>query len=110
VPGAEGYGLRGQRVVGFAGMGDPEKFLQTLIDLGAQVVAFHPFGDHYGYATADIQPILDEAYAVGALPVTTAKDAVRLDPDQRQQVNVLTVSVAWEDESALDGLLGKIGL
>jgi tetraacyldisaccharide 4'-kinase len=109
-PGPEGQGLRGQRVVGFAGIGDPEKFLQTLLDLGAQVVAFHPFGDHYGYGSADIQPILDEAYTVNALPVTTTKDAVRLDPDQRQQVNVLSVGVEWEDEAALDGLLGKIGL
>jgi tetraacyldisaccharide 4'-kinase len=110
VPGVEAQGLRGQRVVGFAGLGDPQKFLETLIDVGAHVVAFHPFGDHYGYGPADIQPILDEAYAVNAVPVTTAKDAVRLDPDQRQQVNVLTVTAAWEDESALDGLLGKIGL
>jgi tetraacyldisaccharide 4'-kinase len=109
-PGAEGYGLRGQRVVAFAGIGDPEKFLETLLGLGAQVVAFHPFGDHYGYGSADIQPILDEAYAVDALPITTAKDAVRLDPDQRQQVNVLTVTAQWQDENALDGLLGKIGL
>ena len=41
-------------------------------------------------ATRAGQPILDEAYAVDAIPVTTTKDAVRLDPDQRQQVNVLT--------------------
>ena len=109
-PGAEGYALRGQRVVAFAGIGDPDKFLETLIGLGAQVVAFHPFGDHYGYATADIQPILDEAYAVDALPVTTAKDAARLDPDQRQQVNVLTVTAVWENEPARDALLEKIGL
>ncbi len=99
--------LRGQRVVAFAGIGEPEKFLNTLLAVGAQVVAFHPFGDHYGYAAADIQPILDEAYAIDALPVTTAKDAVRLDPDQRQQVNVLSVTAEWEDEAALDRLLAK---
>jgi tetraacyldisaccharide 4'-kinase len=107
VPSAEAYGLRGQRVVGFAGIGDPEKFLNTLVGVGAQVIAFHPFADHYGYGASDIQPILDEAYAVGAFPVTTAKDAARLDPDQRQQVNVVTVSVQWADEAALDRLLAK---
>ena len=106
-PGPEWRTLRGQRVVGFAGIGNPENFFNALIDAGAQVVAFHPFSDHYGYAGADIQPMLDEAYAVEALPVTTAKDAVRLDPDQRQQVNVLTVTAEWENESALDALLDK---
>ena len=89
--------LRGQRVVAFAGIGDPQKFFRSLSAAGAQVVATHPFDDHYVFGAADIQPILDEAYALNAIPVTTAKDAVRLTPDQRQQVNVLTVTAEWED-------------
>ncbi len=107
VYGPEWQSLRGQRVVAFAGIGGPDRFLNSLEAVGARVVAFHPFGDHYGYAAADIQPMLDEAYEVGALAVTTDKDAVRLDPDQRQQVNVLTIKAMWEDESALDQLLDK---
>ena len=106
-PGPEWQTLRGQRVVGFAGIGDPEKFFNALVEAGAQVVGFHPFSDHAGYGPADIQPLLDQAYNAEALPVTTAKDAVRLDPDQRQQVNVLTVTAGWEDVSALDALLDK---
>lgn len=98
-------GLRGQRVVAFAGIGDPLKFYRSLVELGAEIAAFHPFDDHYAFETADIQPILDEAYAIGALPVTTEKDAVRLAPDQRQQVNVVAVDVAWEDEAALTQLI-----
>ncbi len=105
--GPEWQALRGQRIVAFAGIGNPNKFLHALQAVGARVVAFHPFGDHYGYAAADIQPMLDEAYALNALPVTTVKDAMRLDPDQRQQVNVLTVKAAWEDVDALDELLAK---
>ncbi len=105
--GPEWRALRDQRVVAFAGIGNPDKFLAALQAVGARVVAFHPFSDHYGYAAADIQPILDEAYAVKALPVTTVKDAVRLDPDQRQQVNVLTVKAEWEDIGAFDALLEK---
>ena len=37
--------------------------------------------------------------------MTTVKDAVRLDPDQRQQVNVLTIKAEWDDVDALDALL-----
>ena len=76
--GPEWMALRGQKVVAFAGIGDPERFHNALQAVGARVVAFHPFGDHYGYAAADIQPMLDEAYALGAIPVTTGKDAVRI--------------------------------
>ncbi len=108
VPGPEHIGLRGQRVVAFAGIGDPRKFFATLRDFGAQVVATHPFADHYAFDVTDVQPILDEAFSLGAIPVTTAKDAVRLAPDQRQQVNVLSVDVAWRDEAALEQLLDRV--
>jgi len=106
--GPEWRALRGQKVVAFAGIGDPERFYNALMGVGARVMAFHPFGDHYGYAAADIQPMLDEAYNVGAIPVTTAKDAVRLDPDQRQQVNVLNITAVFDDVDALDRILKKV--
>ena len=66
------------------------------------------FDDHHEFDAADIQPILDEAYELDALPVTTAKDAVRLSPDQRQQVNVVTVTAVLDDPAALDRLLDSV--
>ena len=76
-PGPEGAMLRGQQVVAFAGRSAiPERFFRhSLNDVGARVMARHPFDDHYVFQSADIQPILDEAFALNALPVTTAKDA-----------------------------------
>lgn len=109
-PGREAQRLRGQNVVAFAGIGRPDKFFATLAALGARVVAVHPFADHFPYRHDDIQPILDEAFQLGALPVTTAKDAVRLPPDQRQQVDVVSVAVRWEDPAALRALLAAKGL
>lgn len=105
VPGPEAALLAGRRVVAFAGIGRPEKFFATVQGLGAHLVACHPFADHRFYAAVDIEPILDEAFALSAIPVTTAKDAVRLPPDQRQQVTVLTVTLAWDDKTALDAVL-----
>jgi tetraacyldisaccharide 4'-kinase len=107
VPGPEWGWLRGQKVVAFAGIGDPFKFFDAVAAMGARIVAVHPFDDHYDYGVADIQPILDEAFSVGAIPVTTAKDAVRLPADQRQQVNVLNIAVEWEDQPALERLLDE---
>lgn len=106
-PGPEAAHLNQRKVVAFAGLGRPGKFFNTLVELGAQVVATHPFDDHHLYQPADIQTILDEAFALDALPVTTEKDAMRLTPDQRQQVNVLRVAVHWKDAAALDALLQR---
>ena len=97
--------LHQRKVVAFAGLGRPEKFFQSLADVGAHLLATHTFDDHHLYQPADIQSILDEAFALEALPVTTEKDAMRLTPDQRQQVNVLRIVVAWKDTAALDALL-----
>jgi tetraacyldisaccharide 4'-kinase len=106
-PGPRVRSWAGQPVVAFAGIGDPDKVFRLLRDVGCRVVAVHPFADHHPYQAADIQPILDEAFALGALPVTTAKDAARLTPDQRQQVDVIDVTVTWDDPGALDRLLRR---
>lgn len=106
-PGPRVARLAGDRVVAFAGIGRPDKFFRSLERAGCHVIARHPFADHHPYQPTDIQPILDEAFALGAAPITTAKDAMRLPPDQRQQVDVADVTVAWEDPAMLDGLLAE---
>jgi len=106
-PGPRIRALAGQPVVAFAGIGDPDKVFRMLSTVGCRVVATHPFADHYPYQPTDIQPILDEAFALDAVPVTTAKDAARLTPDQRQQVNVIDITVTWDDPDALGRVLER---
>ncbi|MFL2769494.1 MAG: tetraacyldisaccharide 4'-kinase [Rhodospirillaceae bacterium] len=109
-PGVDAVYLHQRKVLAFAGIGRPEKFFATLGRVGARIVATHSFDDHYLYQPSDIQKILNAAFAKGALPVTTEKDAMRLTPEQRQQVNVLRIGVTWKDESALQALLkGAVG-
>ena len=106
-PGPEAAALKGRRVVAFAGIGNPRKFFRTLESLGAEVAARHPFEDHHRFDLSDIQPILDEAFALDAVPVTTVKDAVRLPPDQQQQVNVVTTTFKWDDIETVKQLLKR---
>ncbi|MSO98718.1 MAG: tetraacyldisaccharide 4'-kinase [Rhodospirillaceae bacterium] len=108
IPDQAAGALNGRAVVAFAGIARPEKFLATLQSVGAHIASRHWFEDHEPFGPADIQPILDEAFAINAIPVTTAKDAVRLTPDQRQQVNVVSVAVKWRDEAAVDRLLARV--
>ncbi len=104
-PSATAADLAGRRILAFAGIGRPEKFFATLQTLGAELVARISFADHHPYRPAEVAALLDRAAALGALPVTTAKDAVRLTPDQRARIRVLPVAVAWRDPAALDRLL-----
>ncbi|CAO3405967.1 tetraacyldisaccharide 4'-kinase [Azospirillum largimobile] len=100
--------LAGRAVLAFAGIGRPEKFFATLEMLGARVVERAPFADHHPYRPAEVAALIDRAAAAGTVPVTTAKDAVRLPPDLRGRVEVLPVSVRWEDEGALAALLTPV--
>jgi tetraacyldisaccharide 4'-kinase len=97
--------LVGRDVLAFAGIGRPEKFFATLEALGARIAERVPFADHHPYRPAEVAALIDRAAALGAVPVTTAKDAVRLPPEWRAKVAVLPVSVRWADEGALAALL-----
>ena len=100
--------LAGRDVLAFAGIGRPEKFFATLETLGARVGERVAFADHHPYRPAEVAALIDRAAATGAMPVTTAKDAVRLPPDLRSRVEVLPVSVRWEDDGALAALLTPV--
>jgi tetraacyldisaccharide 4'-kinase len=108
IPSCDVSYLAGQNVVAFAGIGRPEKFFETLKMIGCNLVSTHRFADHYPYAPSDIEPILQEAYNLNAITVTTAKDAVRLEADQRQQVDIIDIKIKFNDETKLNNILNKV--
>ncbi len=97
--------LAGERLVAFAGIGRPDKFFGMLANLGARVLHAYPFADHYPYAETDIGPILAEARNLGAVVVTTAKDAVRLPADYQPLVKVVQITLEPDSPGTLDALL-----
>jgi len=100
--------LAGHVVVAFAGIGRPAKFFETLRALGSRVELTAEFPDHHPFTEGDIEPLSARADAAGAKLVTTAKDAKRLPHAASQSIEVLTVAVAWEKETALETLLSPI--
>jgi len=98
--------LQGQKVFAFAGIGRPEKFVASLEEAGAIVTGTHFFADHHPFRTGEIAAL--KARAGQAHLVTTEKDYVRLDPQDRAGITVLPVRAVFENEAALDQLLGRI--
>ena len=90
------FELKNKRVSAFAGIGHPEKFYQTLKDLGFDVVLTHDFADHYAYQSADIDKLVAEANAQNLSLVTTEKDYVKLSDEDKKRVNVLKVRAVWK--------------
>ena len=105
-PVVEADDLKGQEVYAFAGIGRPQKFFDTLKELGCRLAGCKAFDDHHPYTEAEVQAILSDAG--GALPITTAKDWVRLPTEARDKVRVLDVTLAWKAPEGIDALLDKI--
>jgi len=90
------FDLAEKKVLAFAGIGHPEKFYQTLRDLGYEVVISHDFADHYAYKEADVARLLKEAAAKELAVVTTEKDFVKLPVKYRWQIHCLKICALWE--------------
>lgn len=70
--------VSGRTVLAFAGIANPERFFRLVEGLGAGRVLRRPFPDHHAFSETDARALLGEADALGALLVTTEKDAARL--------------------------------
>jgi tetraacyldisaccharide 4'-kinase len=109
VPTGEAWSVRGRAVLAFAGIGRPEKFFTTLeTQVGAFVKARIGFPDHHAYSRQDLEPLLRQAEELGAIPVTTVKDHVRLPTELRARITAVPVELVWEDTGLVEHQLRKV--
>lgn len=112
-PRPEARALAGLPVLGFCGIGRPDKFRATLTAIGADVVAFRAFADHHPYAATEAEALVREAATRGLTLVTTEKDHVRLlaSPATRGVLaglaNVVAVDAVFQDPTGLDALISR---
>lgn len=96
------------RVFAFAGIARPSKFHATLRQAGAVLVGHADFPDHHRFRANELQDVFDRAAALFATPVTTPKDAARLNPLDRDQVQVVGVWLVWNDPDAIEALIDEL--
>ncbi len=107
-PGPEAELLAGQPVYAFCGIGNPRKFFATLTEAGAMLAGRMAFADHYPFDAGDMRDLLAEAETLRAIPVTTRKDFVRIPPEFRPRVTVVTIRLEWADDTAIEALLDPL--
>src|SRR5262249_12869487 len=85
--------LSQHKAFAFAGIGDPEKFFDTLKAARIDVQLRDAFPDHHQYRGADVFALMVRAEREGLVLVTTEKDFMRLqgEPDARPLLDVLQV-------------------
>jgi tetraacyldisaccharide 4'-kinase len=70
--------LRRQRVLAFAGIGDPDRFFRTLRANGIEVASQRAFADHHAFTQGEVEALVAEGQRGGLTLVTTEKDLARL--------------------------------
>lgn len=103
-----GMDWTGSPYLAFAGIGQPEKFFDTLRTLGATLLRTEALGDHEPLSSALLSRLEAEALGQGAQLVTTEKDAARLPQNWRGRVLTLPVRLEFEEEDALTTLLKSL--
>lgn len=93
----------GKQVFAFAGLGNPQKFYQSLIAAGIDVRETADFPDHYHYTRFDIEDLKRKAKTLPIL--TTEKDGVKLSKDMRQNIFVMPGQFVFDDPEAVWNLL-----
>ena len=102
---AQAASLRGQRVLAFAGIGDPARFFDTLEASGVDVVRRRAFADHHPFSQSEIEGLIAEARRDALTLVTTEKDLARLRrggglPDWARQIVPFAVTLAFDDAAS----------
>jgi tetraacyldisaccharide 4'-kinase len=104
--------LRGQRVLAFAGIGDPARFFATLRACGVEVADERSFADHHPFAPDEIARLVSDAASQSLTLLTTEKDIARIRSDARfrDQVNGIAtfpVTLDFDDAAMLQNFVAE---
>ena len=101
---------KSDKIIAFAGIGRPEKFYDSLCELGLKPEKTFDFPDHHFYTENELNTIIAEAKNINAKIFTTSKDMVKIPNHLQKHFNVLEIKIQWEDEKKLkEFILEKIG-
>lgn len=96
------------KLYAFAGIGRPNKFFDSLLREGADLVESMPFSNHYAYKETDMKDLLELSREYSAKLITTEKDYMRIPPAYRKAVTSWPVSVQFEDELTMRRFLHPV--
>lgn len=95
------------KVVAFAGIGRPEKFYNSLQEVGFEVIATHDFPDHHFYTDEELKKLIEEAEKKDAQLYTTLKDIVKIPARIWPYFKTLDIAIEWENPDDLCEFLIK---
>ena len=93
-------------VLAFAGIGDPDKFFDTVSATGLPITDCHAFPDHHPFTAEEAGDLIMRAEDQGLALITTEKDRARMSGDPAlaalmARAHILPVAMRFADEQAV---------
>ncbi|HEX9422823.1 MAG TPA: tetraacyldisaccharide 4'-kinase [Pyrinomonadaceae bacterium] len=101
--------LQAEQLGAFCGVGNPQSFFSHLRHEGIALAFTHAFSDHHNYKQLELEALVKEARARGAIGlITTAKDATRLSSLKLElPCYVLEIQIRIGEEDRLIEIIRK---
>ena len=99
--------LKNKKLIAFAGIGNPENFFNFLKNNDLNIVKEVKYPDHYDYSKKNLDYLIDLKKKYGAKLITTEKDYMRINSDDRQNFLYLPIKANLESPDFLKNAIRK---
>ena len=89
---------KNKKYLAFTGIGNPKSFENTLNEYKFKILEKIYYPDHYNYTNKDIIEIKRKAKNYGLSIITTEKDYLRLNDDNKKDIDFLKIDLKINDE------------
>lgn len=99
--------ITNSQAIAFAGIGRPDKFYQSMQEMGFKLLKTIDFPDHHQYTLPELETLIEMAQKNQAELYTTSKDYVKIPTVLQKHFKVLEIDIIWQDKSALTNFIKK---
>ena len=100
--------FKNNKVVAFAGIGNPENFFNLLRDNKIDLVQEIKFPDHHKYSENELENLFDKTKRNSAVLLTTEKDYFSISESYKQNIKCLKIEVEIESRNQFIEEIKKI--
>ncbi|WP_409361547.1 tetraacyldisaccharide 4'-kinase [Bartonella heixiaziensis] len=104
--------VAGKSFLAFSGIGNPDKFFQSIKELSGHIVQAYSYPDHYFFTDNDLKNLAQRAKMQNLWLATTAKDYTRIQTSSVQKdlenLIVFDVEVVFAQKDFCHMLLGEV--
>jgi len=96
--------VENNKVIGFCGLGYPNKFRNTLRKCEYNVIDFLIFSDHHPYTITEVQKLVNIAKDNNATLITTTKDYVKIPEEFKKYIKTIEIKLTLENNEFIEYL------